>query len=60
MLTKSEKKHISPIFCPNKISAALIIPKLMAEKLQIDRPCHVILEEKDDGILIRKLKINDA
>ena len=59
VLTESEKRHISPIFSPNKRSSALIIPKAMARELEIDRPCHVILEEKDGCILIRKLRIKD-
>ena len=57
--TKSEKnyKKIRPIFLSNKVSSTLIIPIDMARKFGLDKPSHVILEETDDGILIKKLEI---
>jgi hypothetical protein len=59
VLSKSEKRHISPIYRPNQRSSAVIIPIAMARRLEIDRPCYVILEEKDNGIFLRKLKIEN-
>jgi hypothetical protein len=50
-------KHVSPIFLSNHSSATLVIPHKMAESLQIDKPCNVILQEKLGGILIKKLKV---
>lgn len=57
--TKPEKnyKKISPIFLSNKVSSTLIIPIDMARKFGLDRPVHVILEETNEGILIKKLEI---
>lgn len=50
-------KNIAPIFLSNKISATLIIPIDLARKKGLDRPAHVILEETEKGILIRKLEV---
>jgi len=60
-IEKPEKtKRISPIYLTNKVSSTLIIPIKMAEKFRLNEPnTHVILEETDDGILIKKLNIND-
>ena len=51
------KKQVSPIFLSNGVSSTLVIPHKMAVKAGIDKPSHVVLEEKLGGILIRKLKI---
>ena len=45
------------IFLSNKVSSTLIIPIDMARKFGLDKPSHVILEETDEGILIKKLEI---
>ena len=56
-LEEHKYKKISPIFLSNKVSSTLIIPIDMARKFGLDRPSHVILEETDKGILIKKLEI---
>jgi hypothetical protein len=53
----SEIKQIKKIFLINKISACLIIPIEIARKYGLNEPSHVIVEEKPEGILIRKLEI---
>jgi len=50
-------KDIAKIFLINKISATLIIPIDIARKYGIDKPANVIVEEKEEGILIRKLQV---
>jgi hypothetical protein len=51
-----KKKKIVPVFLSNKISSTLIIPIATARRFGLDKPSHVILEEKDDGIMIKKLE----
>jgi bifunctional DNA-binding transcriptional regulator/antitoxin component of YhaV-PrlF toxin-antitoxin module len=50
-------KEVSKIFLTNKISATLIIPIELARKYGLNEPSHVIVEERAEGILIRKLEI---
>ncbi|MGB8767223.1 MAG: hypothetical protein WCC79_07860 [Nitrososphaeraceae archaeon] len=52
-----KEKHVSPIFLSNGVSSTLVIPHKIAEHLGIDKPCHVTIEEKLQGFLIKKLKI---
>ena len=52
-----EYKKIIPIFLSGKKSATMIIPIETARKYELDRPSNVFLEERPDGILIRKLEI---
>ena len=49
-------QKIAPIFLTNKISATLIIPIELARKYQLNEPSHVVLEERDEGILIKKIR----
>jgi bifunctional DNA-binding transcriptional regulator/antitoxin component of YhaV-PrlF toxin-antitoxin module len=35
----------------------MVIPKKLAIKYELDERCTVVLEEKDEGIFIRKLEI---
>ena len=53
----SEFKKLKHIFLTGKLSATLIIPIDTARKYGLDRPTNVIVEEKEDGILIRKVNI---
>ncbi|CAN5131031.1 hypothetical protein BH18THE2_BH18THE2_43300 [soil metagenome] len=50
-------KQITRTWLAGHCSCTLVIPKDFARDYGLDRPCHVILEKKADGILIRKLKI---
>jgi bifunctional DNA-binding transcriptional regulator/antitoxin component of YhaV-PrlF toxin-antitoxin module len=49
--------EISKIFLTNRISATLIIPIEMARKHGLNEPSHVVVEERPEGILIRKLEL---
>lgn len=52
-----KQTHISPIFLSNGVSSTLVIPREMAKHMKIDQPCHVTLQEKNEGIFIKKLKV---
>lgn len=49
--------RVCPIFLVNGYSSNVIIPKSMARNKGIDKPCHVTVQETDDGILIKKLDL---
>jgi hypothetical protein len=53
----SELKKVTHTFLSGRLSATLIIPIDTARKYGLDRPANVVVEERDDGILIRKLDI---
>jgi bifunctional DNA-binding transcriptional regulator/antitoxin component of YhaV-PrlF toxin-antitoxin module len=53
-----EEPKIAPIFLTNKISATMIIPIQTARRYGLDHPAHVVIEEREDGILIRKLNLS--
>jgi hypothetical protein len=52
-----ERKEITKIFLSNKISATLIIPIEIARRHGLEKPAHVVVEERPDGILVRRLDI---
>jgi hypothetical protein len=53
----SELKKVTHTFLSGRLSATLIIPIDTARKYGLDKPANVVVEEKNDGILIRKLEI---
>ena len=53
----NNEKDNAPIFLSNGISSTLIIPIKIARRYGLDKPAHVVLEEKKEGILIKKLEI---
>jgi bifunctional DNA-binding transcriptional regulator/antitoxin component of YhaV-PrlF toxin-antitoxin module len=53
----SNRPKITHTFITGKISATLILPLSTARKYGIDQPSNVIVEEREDGILIRKLEV---
>lgn len=53
----SDIKKVTHTFLSGKLSATLVIPIDTARKYGLERPANVVVEEKDDGILIRKLEI---
>ena len=53
----SEFKKLTHIFLSGKLSATLIIPISIARKYGLDRPSNVLVEEREDGILIKKVEI---
>ena len=50
-------KKIIHTFLSGKLSATLIIPIDIARKYGIDQPTNVIVEERPEGILIRKVEV---
>jgi hypothetical protein len=53
----SEVKEITKTFLSGKLSATLVIPIEIARRYGLERPAHVIVEERPEGILIRRLTI---
>jgi hypothetical protein len=50
-------KKITRTFLSGRLSSTLIIPIETARKYGLDQPSNVIIEEREEGILIRKLVI---
>ena len=50
-------KKITHTFLSGRLSSTLIIPIETARKYGLDQPSNVIVEEREEGILIRKLEI---
>jgi hypothetical protein len=53
----SEIKKVTHTFLSGRLSATLIIPIDTARKYGLDRPANVVVEERQEGILIKKLEI---
>ena len=51
------RQKVTHTFITGKLSATLIIPIQIARKYGIAEPSNVIVEETQQGILIRKLEI---
>ena len=54
---QEHEKRVAPIYLTNKVSATLVIPIGMARRKGLDKPTNVVVEETDQGILIKKLDI---
>ena len=54
---KDDKKEVTKIFLSGRLSATLIIPIEMARRHGLEKPSHVVVEEKKEGILIKKLDL---
>jgi hypothetical protein len=54
---RQKYKKVTPIFLSNKLSSTLIIPIELARRHGLDKPSNVILEDTDEGILIKKIRI---
>jgi len=57
ILGMPEIKEITKIFLSGRLSATLVIPIEIARRHGLEKPAHVIVEEKPEGILLRKLEI---
>jgi hypothetical protein len=53
----SEIKKVTHTFLSGRLSATLIIPIETARKYGLDKPANVVVEEREEGILIKKLEI---
>ena len=49
------RKKITYTFLSGKLSSTLIIPIEIARRYGFDKPVPVVIEERNDGIFIRKL-----
>jgi len=56
-MSSYQYKKVTHTFLSGKLSSTLIIPIEIARKYGVDQPCNVIVEEREEGILIRKLVI---
>ncbi|MGH9926222.1 MAG: AbrB/MazE/SpoVT family DNA-binding domain-containing protein [Nitrososphaeraceae archaeon] len=57
MNDKIQKKEIIKTWLAGKHSCTLVIPKDFAKSYGLDKPSHVVIEQRPEGILIRKLDI---
>jgi len=51
------EKEIIRTWLAGRTSCTLVIPKDFAREYQLDKPSHVVVEGRPDGILIRKLEV---
>jgi hypothetical protein len=54
---EKRKKEIIHTWIAGQSSCTLIIPKPLAQEYGLDKPSHVVVEGKPEGILIKKLEI---
>ena len=54
LYSMSEFKEITKTFLSGKLSATLVIPIEIARRYGLEKPAHVLIEERPEGILIRK------
>lgn len=50
-------KKITHTFLSGKVSATVILPIDIARKYGLDKPSNVVVEEKEEGILIRRIDV---
>jgi hypothetical protein len=56
-LLNRQKREIIHTWIAGKPSCTLIIPKPLTQEYGLDKPSHVVVEGKPEGILIKKLEI---
>jgi hypothetical protein len=59
MENKPEKIDIIKTWLAGQKSCTLVIPKDFAKTYGLDEPSHVVIEGKENGILIRKIVTTD-
>lgn len=52
-----QSKEITKTFITGQNSCTLVIPKSVAMEYRLTSPSHVVVERVEEGILIRKLKV---
>lgn len=57
MSTEKESKEVIKTWLTGQCSCTLVIPKEFAKEYGLDKPSHVIVEKRPEGILIRKLEV---
>jgi len=56
----SNSKQITRTWLTGNSSCTLVIPKDFAREFGLDQPCHVVIEKKVDGLLIKKLDLKEV
>lgn len=58
MKENTDNKEIVKTWLTGNSSCTLVIPKRFAKEYGLDKPAHVIIEKRADGLLVRKLDVN--
>ena len=53
----TELKKVTHTFLSGKMSSTVIIPISVARKYGLDKPSNVVVEETEQGILIRRINL---
>ena len=56
-MTPRQYKRVTHTFLSGRLSSTLVIPIEIARKYGLNEPSHVVIEEKPDGILIKRLEV---
>jgi hypothetical protein len=54
---QNKKKEIIKTWLTGQHSCTLVIPREFAKGYGLDKPSHVVVEKKPEGILIRKIEL---
>jgi hypothetical protein len=57
MVNEVEKKDIIKTWLTGQRSCTLIIAKEFAQEYGLDKPSHVVVEKRPEGILIKKIEV---
>jgi len=57
MTETSENKEIIRTWLTGNCSCTLVIPRRFAKEYGLEKPTHVIIEKRSDGLLIKKLQV---
>ena len=60
MSENNNSKQIIRTWITGKSSCTLVIPKEFATEYGLDHPSHVIIEKRKDGMLIKKLDLEEV
>jgi len=60
MTELSESKQIIRTWLTGKSSCTLVIPKEFAKEYGLDQPSHVVIQKTPEGILIKKLDMQEV
>ena len=60
MIENSESKEIVRTWLTGKCSCTLVIPKEFAKEYGLDQPSHVVIEKTTEGLLIKKLDLQEV
>jgi len=60
MSENNDSKQIIRTWITGKSSCTLVIPKDFAKEYGLDIPSHIIIEKRDDGMLIKKLDLQEV